>query len=326
MILGRGMHMRFGRSVVSRFAVLLFALLMLGTAVFPATAMAEGSPEEELEHTGQYYHFASLETLKRILELDSEEAVWATEVKDLEYTLSEDLTVPTGKKVFFGTGKITVEPGVTVTIEEDAALFFYELDLEGTIVNCGDLVQCEPNDGGDYLLRIRGKIINSDWFCYVHAEGLENVDNLEGGRVYTTHGETPDPEPEPEPTPEPKNTSGPKAEDRLHSFLSRLIWSVKRFYRMNQNELQKLAPYAILIVAAVFAAAKGRKKRKLLESEQVRRRSARSTGQTVSFTGRADLTDDQKKRIRHLDEWLQSGLIDRAEYKVLRERYEKQQR
>ena len=323
------MLMRLGRSAVSRYAVLLLALLMLGAAVFPAAAMAEGGPEEELDHNGQYYHFASLETLKKILELDSEEAVWATEVGDLKYTLSDDLTVPTGKKVFFGRGRVYVEPGVTVTVEEDAALFFYALDLDGTIVNRGDLVQCEPNDGKDYLLRIRGRIINSDWFCYVHAEGIENVENLEGGRAYTTHDETPDPEPEPEPepSPEPKNVSGPKADDRLRSFFRRLWWSVLRFYRMHQKDLRKAVPYAILIIAAVFSAAGGRKRRKVAESEHVRRRSAGSAGQAVSpFAGRADLTDDQKKRIRHLDEWLQSGLIDRAEYKVLRERYERQQR
>ena len=168
--------MKTGKQKAYRLAVLLLSVLLLA-AMFPAAAFADGEPE----HDGQYYHFSSLDTLKRILEVESEEEVWATEVKDLEYTLREDLTIPTGKKVFFGTGLVTVEPGVTVTVEEDAALFFYAMDLYGTVVNRGDFVQCEPHEGEDYLLRIDGKVLNSDWFCYVHAEGLENVENLEAG-------------------------------------------------------------------------------------------------------------------------------------------------
>ena len=174
--------MKTGKQKAYRLAVLLLSVLLLA-AIFPAAAFADGEPE----HDGQFYHFSSLETLKRILEVESEEEVWATEVKDLEYTLREDLTIPTGKKVFFGTGLVTVEPGVTVTVEEDAALFFYAMDLYGTVVNRGDFVQCEPHEGEDYLLRIDGKVLNSDWFCYVHAEGLENVENLETGRAYTDH-------------------------------------------------------------------------------------------------------------------------------------------
>ena len=166
--------MKTGKQKAYRLAVLLLSVLLLA-AMFPAAAFADGEPE----HDGQYYHFSSLDTLEKILKVESEEEVWATEVKDLTYTLREDLTIPTGKKVFFGTGLVTVEPGVTVTVEEDAALFFYAMDLYGTVVNRGDFVQCEPHEGEDYLLRIDGRLINSDWFCYVHAEGLENVENLE---------------------------------------------------------------------------------------------------------------------------------------------------
>ena len=318
-----------GRSAVFRLAALLLVMFVLGAAVFPAAAMAEGGPQEELEHDGQYYHFDSLETLKRILEVESEEGVWATEVKDLEYTLCEDLTVPAGKKVFFGTGTVTVEQGVTVTVEEGAALFFYAMDLYGTVVNRGDLVQCRPNDGEDYLLRIHGRIINSDWFYYEHAEGIENVENLEGDTAYTDRDETPEPEPVPEPTPEPKSSAGyrPALEDQLRRFLRRLGWSAERFYRLNQDEIRKAIPWAVLAVASLILASGGKKKRRNADSGVPGRRGAGSASQAAStYAGRADLTDDQKKRIRHLDEWLQSGLIDRAEYKVLRERYERQQR
>ena len=35
-------------------------------------------------------------------------------------------------------------------------------------------------------------------------------------------------------------------------------------------------------------------------------------------------SDDVEKRLRHLDDWLKSGLIDKNEYKVLKERYLRQ--
>ncbi len=39
-------------------------------------------------------------------------------------------------------------------------------------------------------------------------------------------------------------------------------------------------------------------------------------------TGEDHFARDKALRIRQLDEWLKNGLIDRAEYKVLKERYE----
>ena len=228
-----------------------------------------------------------------------------------------------GKKVFFGTGLVTVEPGVTVTVEEDAALFFYAMDLYGTVVNRGDFVQCEPHEGEDYLLRIDGRLINSDWFCYVHAEGLENVENLEAGRAYTdhyeSHGPKPEPEPEPEPSPAPKPSENAKqtARDALRRMLRELEWRVRRFYMRNQETVRTVAPVLIVALLGALSAAGGiRKKNRNADAGTVRRRGSSPAQAAPAF----------KKRIRHLDEWLQSGLIDRAEYKVLRERYERQQR
>ena len=40
-------------------------------------------------------------------------------------------------------------------------------------------------------------------------------------------------------------------------------------------------------------------------------------------TGEDHLARDKANRIRQLDDWLKSGLIDRAEYRVLKDRYEK---
>ena len=316
--------MKTGKPKASRLAALLLALLLLAS-VFPAAAFADGEPE----HDGQFYPFSSLDTLEKILQVESDDEVWATETKDQKYTLREDLTVPSGKKIFFGTGLVTVEPGVTVTVEEDAALFFYAMDLHGTVVNRGDFVQCEPREDEDYLLRIDGKLINSDWFNYVHAEGLENVENLAGGRMFTDRNNEPEPEPEPEPTPAPKPAENAKqnARNALRRTLRELEWRLRRFYMRNQDALRRAVPVLVVVLLAILSSS-GAKKRKNRNADvgTARRRGASSTQTAPSYAGRSDLTDDQKKRIRHLDEWLQSGLIDRAEYKVLRERYERQQR
>ncbi len=40
--------------------------------------------------------------------------------------------------------------------------------------------------------------------------------------------------------------------------------------------------------------------------------------------GEDQLTHDREQRLRQLDEWLESGLIDKKEYRELKERYERQ--
>ncbi len=309
-------------------AVLCTALFLaaLCISMLPVSASAD----DGFDHTDQYYHFSTLPMLRKILELESDEEIWATETRDFEYTLDADLTIPTGKKVFFGTGKVTVEPGVTVTVEEDAALFFYAMDIDGTIINHGDLVQCEPREGEEYLLRISGTVINSDWFYYRHAEGLENVENSDSGRMYTDAEKEPEPEPTPKPTPAetPAVESG-SLEYRLRRFFRQLGWSVRRFYRLNQETVRKAAPYVIVVLVGLLSSAATKKKKQQGDGAEDRRGSqsyagTRRGGSTAAaFSGGKALTEDQKKRLRHLDEWLESGLIDRAEYKVLKERYER---
>ena len=310
-----------------RFAVLCTMLFLASfcMSLFPASASAD----DGFDHTDQYYHFSSLPMLRKILELESDKEIWATETRDFEYTLNGDLTIPTGKKVFFGTGKVTVEHGVTVTVEEDAALFFYAMDIDGTIINRGDLVQCDPREGEEYLLRINGSVINSDWFYYRHAEGLENVENLDSGRMYTNTEMEPEPEPAPESTPAATPTVNPKSpEYRLRRFFRQLGWSVSRFYQMNRERVRKAAPYVIVVLLGLVSSSVTKRKKREGGAEDRHGRQSyaetRRVGSIVAaFSGGKALTEDQKKRIRHLDEWLESGLIDRAEYKVLKERYER---
>ena len=66
-------------------------------------------------------------------------------------------------------------------------------------------------------------------------------------------------------------------------------------------------------------------------SAAVQRRDPRSKSFTqpdpycvvCDHTGEDHFQRDKAQRIRQLDEWLKSGLIDRSEYRVLRDRYER---
>ena len=40
-------------------------------------------------------------------------------------------------------------------------------------------------------------------------------------------------------------------------------------------------------------------------------------------TGEDHLERDKRNRIRQLDDWLKTGLIDRSEYRVLKDRFER---
>ena len=315
------------RSVTLLLSILLALALLpavLLSAVFPAAAFAEGAPEaeEELEHTDNFYHFADLSTLERILALDTGEEIWATETDDLEYTIREDLTVPTGKKVFFGTGKVTVEPGVTVTVEEEAALFFYNLDVLGTVVNRGDLVQCSPYEGADDVLLVEGGIVNYDWLMFYHLEGMENIVCLEGGRLFDAARDQTVTAGEPEPSASPGSGSAAQNESSganlspgrgLRYLLRRAVWSVRLFFLRHRDLLRTLIPYLVILLAAVFFARAKRKKRDTAGG------SGRQGATAGAYAGDAG---DMEKRIAHLDDWLKSGLIDREEYRVLKERYQ----
>ena len=102
-----------------------------------------------------------------------------------------------------------------------------------------------------------------------------------------------------------------------------------RAFRLNQETVRKAAPYVIVVLVGLLSSAVTKKKKQQGGGAEDRRGSqsyagTRRGGSTAAaFSGGKALTEDQKKRLRHLDEWLESGLIDRAEYKVLKERYER---
>ena len=366
------------RTMKRKLALLLLSLflpvLLLPAAPFSAAAFADNAEQADspLEHTDNFYHFSDLPTLRRILALEADEEIWATETEDLEYTLSEDLTVPTGKKLFFGTGTVTVEPGVTVTVEEEASLFFYSLNVRGTVINRGDLVQCSPNEGADDILRIEGSIINSDWMMFYHVEGMEHITNMEGGRLFDASEDENVSDKQSEQTPASNATPSPEGSSsagipfklRLHRFFQRIVWQVRRFFLMHRDDLLSYAAYLIVILIVLLRSAAKRKKRQTRDTEKrqtsgqgVHQGSGQADRQTSGQTifqnvgpdakqgaGRAaagkaasrfgeqqdsveySLENDYEKRIANLKGWLKSGLIDQAEYRVLKDRYEREYR
>ena len=85
---------------------------------------------------------------------------------------------------------------------------------------------------------------------------------------------------------------------------------------------------SVLVVFLVLTSGK-RKKTKKQASRTGRQNSSARTSparQHVQVTDRQALSSpdyDRQRRLRGLDGWLKSGLIDRSEYLVLKERYEK---
>ena len=293
------------------------------------------SQESEVDQTGtqqgnDHISFRTIEDLMEILAMNTEGKLFVSGTVDRDYTLDEDLTVPRGKKVFFGEGTVTVSPGVTLTVEEDAALFFYGLDIQGTVINNGDLVQCEELNGRKQLpIRIEGKVINSDWFSFYEiSEGMEKIENVDAGRLFSSaEGKRVSPTDssssrasKPKPSQKPSGSTG----------------SSKKTGSDNST-VGVFVLWAVIVLAAVLM-----KNPKLLklDRQESGAQKAKSTAARSPSTYRpdaynpsdyhsnsADYSDaaytahDSQRRMKQLDDWLKSGLIDKDEYRRLKDLY-----
>lgn len=91
------------------------------------------------------------------------------------------------------------------------------------------------------------------------------------------------------------------------------------------------AAAAILLLHAVKRQREGTGTKEGRSSAAVRRPDPRTQSFTrpepscivCDHTGEDHFQRDKAQRIRQLDDWLKNGLIDRAEYKVLKERFER---
>ena len=87
----------------------------------------------------------------------------------------------------------------------------------------------------------------------------------------------------------------------------------------------------VFLVAIIRTVARAAQGQKTAAPEKPHRHSAAASREfpvpeahcvVCETTGEDHFARDKALRIRQLDEWLKNGLIDRAEYKVLKERYE----
>ena len=283
-------------------------------------ALEKSSWDGYPRHSNNFYYFSSIDTLRRIPVLDAEEEIWALGGGTRDYFITEDLTVPAGLTVFFGPGKVIISPEAVVNIDKDASLFYYEMDVQGVIQNEGSLVQSRPEEGVPVLLKIGGgAILNNGWLSYYNVDDLSRIQNLEDGTVYSEESEsTVDPQ-------EAGKSEKPEAQKslplslRLQRIFLRLQYFVRHLFR-GEWLSGNLLPAIAVLLALFTVIRKG--KRKKADADPVpakRTEQSRASG----FSADASLSEDQQRRIAHLDDWLKSGLIDRKEYQVLKARYQK---
>ena len=123
-------------------------------------------------------------------------------------------------------------------------------------------------------------------------------------------------------------------------FFSRLrFWAMRNGLPTELPMILLTAAVVLVILVIVFAAASA--KRKKLEDKPVTRSGRtsaavqRSDPRTRSFsepdpycvvcdhTGEDHFQRDKAQRLRQLDDWLKIGLIDREEYRILHDRFER---
>ena len=303
-------------------------LCLLLCALFSLGALSAGAE-------APYYHFHTVSELKELLAL-REEQLWAIDESDEDHVITEDLTIPRMNMVFFGKGTVTIPEGVTVTIENGGTLSFHNMDLKGTINNRGDLRQAEPEEGETGEMRISGSLNNSGWFIYYNASGLENAKNSKGYTVDRKEEPLQKPEPAPELTPEPTSKPDPKptpgltpeslkraADLNLRHLQQRLIMA---YYRLkmdllrNRGNIRFWLPAGVCILFLLFVLPPVLGRGKKPKKEQIRN-TPRPQPETKRTAGTNPLSEDQRRRIDRLDDWLRDGLIDREEYKRLKNRY-----
>ena len=271
-----------------------------------------GSAPDELTNNrsfpGQYY-FRTITTLRKILALEADEEITAYDMLCHDYSISEDLTIPSGKTVYFRDATLFIEPGATVTVEENAQLSFCGLEVGGTILNRGNLLQRKASENGTQMpARITGKIINRGLFIsYEISEGIEKVENLEGSTFYSKA------------TPEPTQNTPVPVKPVKTAPSDWAIWGIVLFP-------------AVLFMIVILKLKKNTSNQKKQDSADAWERfrnpaedfekSADSGFDRIADYSRAEYFEyDKTSRLKQLDVWLKNGLIDRDEYRRLKKRY-----
>lgn len=333
------------REAVLRHCFVLLLYLVCCFQAFRGTAFAESGADSDSEEEDIYYSFTTMEEMLDLLAGYSGEQMWLIDVGEDDHMIDKDLTIPDECYLFFGPGTVTVAPDTVVTIERKGSIFLTNLMLRGEIVNHGSLSQTAESEDNPGLLRLEGKLVNDGWFSYLRAQDLSNVENTDRGRVYTENGQD---EPEPDPSPEP--VAGPKEPDRTGSYrllslrmkLQRALFRLRILYLRNEEWLGRVLSLALVVIVMVLSSRVAKKRKSRMSGDpdafpgrsrggmNAETRGARGTAAVRPAFGERTETetmfsDDQEKRMAHLDDWLKSGLIDRKEYNVLKEHYRRRQ-
>ena len=298
-------------------------LLIAMLAVFCLPLQSHG---EELE--AQEF-FSSFEELQQLCSQASETPGQSLLCLDTEeIVISEDLTIPPDTMVFFL--QFCVPEGVTFTVSEKAMLMTAALQVEGELTNYGTVIQEEMSfaEGAseiETVAKISGHITNRGTMTLINVLGKRNITSWGGSltmseterfdeilRKAAGIAETPTPTVSPTPAPVPEEED---LADRVLDFLVKYL--PKTFF-------------VVLLIVMIRVGKKGAAEYwKNLAEERKAHASGQSQQQETLFTvmdaSREDhFEHDKRTRIAQLDDWLRNGLIDRKEYRILKQRYEQE--
>ncbi|MCR5088264.1 MAG: hypothetical protein K6C08_01960 [Oscillospiraceae bacterium] len=316
------MNRHMGSIRAGKTAACLLCLLFCAALFFPMTFCTAAANDEN-----PYHSFTTVEELRGILEQAEGKQVWAIDGGDTSYAITENLTIPANSHVFFEAESLTVATGTTLCVEERGSLFYYNLLVQGTVIVNGSISQKVQEDGKRGLLQIEGKLINNGWIHYDRIQGLEKLENGRYGRMVDIHEEkapVQTTEPEPTETETPEISAKEKTLRDLRMKLRRAGFRLRFFFLRHEELMWSVLPIVIsLLCAAGIIRRSGKKKKQTggVSAEQVSLSREISNGADMKRM----FDDAKKRRIDHLDEWLKSGLIDREEYRVLKERYMRDQ-
>ena len=312
----------------------ILMIAMLAIICLPPVCRAAGAEESE--------YFASFEELQQLcgqaLETPGVNLVCTSqEVIDI----SEDLTIPPDTMVTFW--RFRIPEGVTLTISESAMLMTITLRVEGELTNYGMVVQEEnlyPEEEPEFetVASIPGHVTNRGTMSLINVLGRRNIDRWGGSLTMSENahyneilrnGYSPDKtdtaETEPPQTPSPTSLPTPAPGAQEENSRTEHVFEILEEY---------LPPVAFFIVLYVMF----RESRKKKPAQQGRQKTAaaqrtRPTARNlhreapaivVNASGEDHFERDKRNRIAQLDDWLRNGLIDRKEYRVLKQRYEQE--
>ncbi len=303
--------------------VCLLCLLICAAVLLPMTVCAESGSADK----NPYYSFTTIEELREILDRGSGKQVWATDRGEEAYELTEDLTVPDNSYVFFAAEQVTIAPGATLTIKKGGSLSCRNLLIQGTVIVEGSLSQMVRKEGEIVRLQIEGKLINNGWVHHDQILGLENLETGRDGRTIDINEKakkTPaaqEPEPEPTEASAPEFSAKEKALRDLRMNMRRAWFRLRFFFLHYEAELRMLPVPVTVLLLSVFVIRLSRKhgKQKARRAGIPADRRAEAGAETAEKQHM--FSDARRKRVERLDDWLKNGIIDRQEYKVLKERY-----